>query len=514
MQDEITLTVVHWPGDAPLAEVVGSVRSVGAQQGVTWDLCVPSTALEACDGLPEGTVHALDVAEPTKAAVYAAGLERATGEWTVFLDQNVRLEPGALRAIVDAMLRPGPVDVVYGDEIREADGDRRRLRRPVWSPERALGELYTGRLLAVRTALGREVGAFGADSVGAEEHDLLLRAVAHGAQPAHVAVPLCLAPPPVDAPEAPGTRGERARTAAQRVVQQHLDRHRPGTRAVPSRSPAALTLVRPELADALVSIVIPTRGGRALVWGEDRVLVVETVRSVVRHGGLARFEVVVVHDDVTPEPVLDELRALCGDRLVLVPFSGPFNFSAKCNAGYVASAGEIVLMLNDDVDVRSPGALARLVAPLDRPEVGMTGARLLYSDGTVQHGGHVYARGAMTHAFLGASPDDPAIPELHVDRETSGLTAACVALRREVFETVGGFSEALPVNFNDVDLSYKVRWLGLSLLWVATADLYHFESRTRVPVVHPWEASTVHARWHGEGDDPYLPEHRYPGPSS
>lgn len=496
-----SLSVVHWPGDRPADEVAASLRSVAGQRDVAWELLVPAgTPLP--DGVDAAAVRELDVTDRTRAATYAAALAVATGEHLVLLDAGVRLEPGALAALAAA----DDADVLYGDELRETAGGTHRVSRPVWSPVRALGEAYTGHLLAVRVAVARGAGLFATGTDGSEEHDALLRLVGLGATVGLVPHVLCVTPEPVAGrPEVPGPAGVAAREVAHRVVQGHLDEHRPGTRAVPAPVPGAFTLRWPQR-DVRVSVVVPTRGGSALVWGEHRVLVVETVRSVLRAGGLDDLEVVVVYDLVTPQAVLDELRALAGDRLVLVPFDGPFNFSAKCNAGYAASSGEVVVMLNDDVDVRSPGALARLVAPLDQPDVGMTGALLLYPDDTVQHGGHVYRYGALTHALLGAWSRDLRLRELFVDRESSGLTAACVAMRREVYEAVGGFSEALPVNFNDVDLSLKVRWLGLSLLWVATADLYHFESRTRVPVVHPWETETVRGRWHIDGDDLYLPE--------
>ena len=115
----------------------------------------------------------------------------------------------------------------------------------------------------------------------------------------------------------------------------------------------------------------------------------------------------------------------------------------------------------------------------------MTGARLLFGNGRIQHGGHVYENGCLRHAYTGSSPDDPGpFTALWVNRECSGLTAACVAVRRETYEEVGGMCEELPGNFNDVDFSYKVRRTGSRLLWLAAVELYHFESMTREQVVH------------------------------
>lgn len=258
--------------------------------------------------------------------------------------------------------------------------------------------------------------------------------------------------------------------------------------------------------DQLVSIIIPTRGGSGLVWGQRRCYVVEAVRSVVAKAGHERYELVVVYDPPTPPAVLQELRDIAGDRLVLVPYGEPFNFSAKCNEGFLAASGEVIVLLNDDVEVISDDFLGQLIAPLHEPGVGMTGAHLFYSDGTVQHAGLVYRQQHFGHAFLGASPDDPGdFGALLVSREASGLTAACVALLRSTYEEVGGFCEELPGSFNDVDFSFKIRAEGHRLIWLPQVRLYHFESRTRDKTVHAWEHHFILDRWETPDRDYYLP---------
>ncbi|HRK46717.1 MAG TPA: glycosyltransferase, partial [Nocardioides sp.] len=255
-----------------------------------------------------------------------------------------------------------------------------------------------------------------------------------------------------------------------------------------------------------VSVVIPTRGGEGLVWGERRTFVVDAVRSVLEKGGHRNLEIVVVHDDVTPWEVLDELLGLGAPDLQLVRYSKPFNFSEKCNLGVVSSYGDIVVLLNDDVEIVSDNFLVELCAPLSEEGVGMTGARLLFADTTVQHAGLTFDRKDLLHVFAGRLRDDPGpFGALLLNREVSGLTGACVALRRSVYDEIGGLCELLPVNFNDVDLSLKVRHQGYRLLWMATAEAFHFESQTRSPVVHNWERDVVLQRWVMPEQDPYLP---------
>jgi GT2 family glycosyltransferase len=297
--------------------------------------------------------------------------------------------------------------------------------------------------------------------------------------------------------------------AGLRAVQDQLDRLGiPGTASY-GRSPGHYRIERVADPDTSVSVIIPTRGTSGLVWGERRCFVVEAVASVLARTHLPRLELVVVYDLDTPVNVLEQLRHIAGDRLVLVPFAEPFNFSSKCNAGFVASSGDVVVLLNDDIQAITEGFLEQLVAPLAEPGVGMSGARLLFADGSLQHGGHVYEDGHFWHAFLGALPDDPGpFSALWVNRECSGLTAACVALRRETYEEVGGLCEELPGNFNDVDFSYKIRRTGRRLLWLANVELYHFESQTRERAVHEWEYDFVARRWGIPQNDPFVADYR------
>jgi glycosyltransferase involved in cell wall biosynthesis len=256
-----------------------------------------------------------------------------------------------------------------------------------------------------------------------------------------------------------------------------------------------------------VSIIIPTAGKSGFVWGEPRCFVVEAVRSAIELTEHENLEWVVVYDvDKTPRTVLDQLRDIVGAKLVLVRYEDTFNFSRKINLGVIASSGDRIVLLNDDVQALSGRWLEELVAPLDEADVGMTGAKLYFSDSTLQHAGHRYADRTYHHIYEKAPREDPGLwGVLSISHETSGVTAACSAMRREVFDEVGGLCEPLPANFNDVDLSYKVRHLGYRIVWVAHCELYHFESQTRERTFAPQEEKFTQARWGVPEHDPYSP---------
>ncbi len=140
--------------------------------------------------------------------------------------------------------------------------------------------------------------------------------------------------------------------------------------------------------------------------------------------------------------------------------------------------------------------------------MGLTGARLLYADGTLQHAGLAFYRAHFSHMFYHWLDDVPGpFNDLAINRECSGLTGACVALKRSTYDEVGGLTESLPINYNDVDFSFKIGYAGYSRVWIANARAYHFESQTRVAVVHDWEHKVIHRRWFTPEFDLYMPAH-------
>jgi len=250
-----------------------------------------------------------------------------------------------------------------------------------------------------------------------------------------------------------------------------------------------------------VSIVMPTAGVTRAVWGVTRPLVVDAVRSVLARTDHPQFELVVVVDPATPPAVRATLEAL---PVALVDSDGPFDFSARCNAGVAASHGEHVVLLNDDVLAEQPGWLSAMVGYFSERDVGVVGARLLHADGTLQHGGillNVHPR----HVFAGFSGDDPGpFDLLRVAREVSAVTAACLATPRALWDQLGGLSSEFAVAFNDIDYCLRAARLGRRTVWTPEATLYHFESQTRGPTAAPQEVERLEARWgHVLRDDPY-----------
>lgn len=412
------------------------------------------------------------------------------GDVVVLADPGTRLHEGAA-ALLAAALADG-ADLAYADEVRGGA----EFRKPVWSPERLRCQPYLG-VVALRRSLFDELGV--REDLGAAAlHDLQLRVAERDPAVVHVPELLSTVPEP-----------DRLADVHRRAVQEHLDRLGVAATVAVGDAPGTLRISRTLAPERRVSIVVPTNGADGVVWGRNRVLVLEALRTALATTRHRNLEVVVVYDTPTPESVLDGLRELLGERLVLVPYDKPFSHSEKCNLGVLHSTGDRIVLFNDDIEAITEGWLEELVAPLDEPGVGMTGARLFLENTRVQHAGHAYYGGDYHHVFYRAlREDDGPFQALRVNREVSGVTAAVAAMRREAYLEVGGFTEKLPTSYNDIDLCHKVRSRGYRILWLAGVELYHFGSKSRGRQPSEEEKRAMQPcveRWGTPTEDDYLP---------
>jgi glycosyltransferase involved in cell wall biosynthesis len=506
----------------PLDVLRDTIRSVREQTFADWewilvDDCSPDAGvLQTLHAAAEQDPRIRVVQRAQNGHIVAAsndGLAAAVGEFLVFVDHDDLLVKTALERMAEEIAAHPDADYLYSDEDKaEGSSEDGTLRffgdfpKPDWSPERLRGQMYASHLSVVRHSVLDRVGGFREGYEGSQDHDLILRVTEQARDVVHI--PEVLYHWRLIPGSAAGDSNAKpyARIAGMRAVQDSLDRLGILGTVVPVPTARdCYRIVRRLPAARRVSIVIPTRGDSGLIWGAERTFVVETVRSVLQTGAHDEVEFVVVADSSTPSDVTDRLQEMCGSSLVLVPYSKPFNFSEKMNLGVVHASGESIVSLNDDIQPISDHWLQQLLGPLEEPDVGMTGAKLFFSDGTIQHGGHKYDSEHFHHPYLGANGDNlGAYGELVINHEVSGVTAACAGFRRDVFFEVGGFSETLPINFNDVDLSYKIRRAGYRIVWVANCELYHFESRTRVRGIEPWELAAARARWGYPARDDYM----------
>lgn len=423
------------------------------------------------------------VPEPSGADQANALLARTRTPYLVFVRDGGELTAAGAAAIDEAIARSDSADLIYGDS-RSATG--LRFGAPAFSPFRLRSEDYLGPVVAVSVEAIRRRGGFVTAADGALILDLALRTSPDRV----VRVRDVLGwGPPIDARE-----GEPAALAAA-VVRRFLDEQGIAAEVRVTRFGRRHVTYR-DAPGAKISVIIPTRGGSGIIAGVERVFVVEAVRGLLERSTMPGLEIVVVADEATPQHVVRELEQVAGDRLVLVRWSEPFDFSAKMNRGAAVATGDHLLLLNDDVDLVDPASVERMLSILQQPGVGLVGALLYFEDGTIQHLGHLYQGGGAGHVGFGVTPGALAPMETLVPtREVSGVTAACALISSRLFGQVGGFSVRFPGNYNDVDLSLKVRDSGATILCTGDASFYHFESKTRDARVLPSEFEQLSARW-------------------
>ena len=425
-------------------------------------------------------------------AASADALSAATGEFVVLLDHDDVLTPDALATVSDHIDANPDVNVIYTDHaLLRPDG---RWFSPIYKPDFSLERLrnhnYITHLVVIRRSVLVDIGGFRVGTDGAQDHDVLLRL-------AEVVAPFDHIPQVLlhwrQSPSSVALDTSNKPHATDRqcdVVAGHLDRVGIAATVTPGRF-AGLVNIQRRLPPTppRVSVVIPTNGARGRVWGRERIFIHEAVRSLVEPEGLGYTVEIIAVIDAGTDPVVERgLRTIAGDTLRIVGYGEPFNFSDKINRGVEASTGDFVLLLNDDTEMIASNSIAEMLGLAQQDDVGLVGAKLLFEDGTLQHGGHVY-NDMISHALLGWPGDHPGPNRLlAVERECSGVTAAATLLRREVFDAVGGMNTDFAVNYNDVDFSLVVRESGYRNLWTPHASWFHFEQRSGR---HPIDADEV-----------------------
>ena len=478
---------VHETPAALLREAIASVR---AQLYPHWELCIADDASRAphiAEILAEAAARDSRirwVRRETNGHISAAtntALALASGEFVALMDHDDLLAEHALYAMAAEVVAHPDVALVYSDEDK-IDAQGRRYGpyfKPDFDPDLLLQQNVISHLGLYRRDLLTAIGGLREGFEGSQDHDLALRfSMACGAARIRH-VPFVL----YHWRQAGGPS-----SFSQAALDRCMEAGRRSIADVLVKAGVAARLEKPPLASThwrvvwplpmpapLVSIIVPTR---------DHAAVLATcVDGVLGRTDYPAIELIVV-DNGSEEPATFALfeRLARDPRVRILPAPGPFNYAALNNQAATVAKGEILVLLNNDIDVIDPGWLRELVSQALRPEVGAVGAKLLYADGTLQHGGVVLGMGGVAgHYLTGAEREDSGnFGSLALVREVSAVTAACLALRRVVFEAVGGLDAVnLPVAFNDVDFCIRIRAAGWRILWTPFAELYHLESASR-----------------------------------
>lgn len=407
-----------------------------------------------------------------------SALELATGSHVALLDHDDLLPEHALYLVALAIGENPDADVFYSDEDKINDDGMRTepYFKPDYGFDLLLGQNFVSHLGIYRLDAIRAVGGFRLGYEGSQDYDLVLRILARTKGPV-VHLPWVLYHWRLfpGAGTFSSTQIDKAAEAARKAIREHLAAKGVSATVEPWVH-AYHRVIRDELPHwPRVSAIVPTR---------DHVSVLRTcVTGLLERTDYPNIELIIANNDsIEPETLayFDKLRA--DPRVRILDCPGPFNFSAINNAAVRASTGEIVLLLNNDIEMVDRRWLKEMVKHAVRPEVGAVGAKLLYPDNTVQHGGVVLGlNGVAGHLHAGVPAESPGyFGWLKIARNSSAVTAACLALRRSVYDEVGGLDEVnLKVAFNDVDFCLRITEKGYLIVWTPEATLYHWESKSR-----------------------------------
>jgi glycosyltransferase involved in cell wall biosynthesis len=451
------------------------------------------------------------IAEATNSA-----FELVTGEYVALLDHDDLLRPHALAEVALALEQHPGAQLLYSDEDKiEEDGQRRfdPFFKPNWNPDLFLSQNYLNHLTVHRSANIRAIGGWRQDYNGSQDYDLNLRIV-NLIDPHHIVhIPKILYHWRLTSQSMAQDESSKnyAVINAVKALQTFLkDSEQKGS--VEQIAGTNWYRVKYDLPDPppLVSLVIPTRNGLTILKS--------CIGSIKARTSYPNYEILIVDNGSDDPQVLayfKELEAAGAARVL--PYPHPFNYSAINNFAVKEARGEIVGLINNDIEVISPEWLTEMVSLALRPGAGCVGAKLYYPNDTIQHAGVIIGLGGVaghSHKFFDRKARGY-FGRLKVTQNVTAVTAACLVVRKSVYEEVGGLDEVnLKVAFNDVDFCLKVAAAGHLNVWTPFAELYHHESISRGTEDDPVkqarfksEVMFMKSKWGGalSGDPHYSP---------
>lgn len=474
---------VYMPDLGHLKQMISSVQSQTYSQ---WELCI------ACGGIQSDEVRSylnglssqgrnikvkflkenLGIAGNTNKAI-----EMAAGEWIAFVDQDDLLRADALYEYARAV-HMNCADAVYCDEDK-LDDRTGIFFEPHFKPDFNLDLLlcnnYICHMLMVRASIVRMAGELNPELDGAQDHDFILRCCEHTVKFVHIPKILYSWRCHRDSTSMnPGSK-LYAYEAGKRAIEAYYRRQGIQAEVKPMELRGWYrTSFKPE-ETPLVSVIIPNKDHA----GDLR----RCVNSILTKTSYQNYEILIAENNSSESETFacyEELKKK-DSRIRVVVWDRPFNYSAINNFAAAQAQGAYLLLLNNDTEVITPDLFESMLGYCMRSDVGAVGARMFYGDDTVQHAGVlVGVSDGADHVFLHCSRSDPGyMGRAVVSQDLSAVTAACMMVKKSVYDRLGGMEEAFSVAYNDVDFCLKVREAGYLVVYDAFAELYHYESATR-----------------------------------
>lgn len=465
------------------------VDTVKAQTYPNWELCLSDgsgadspiagllKSLEASDERIKVVSHdkPLQISENTN-----AGIEIATGDYIAFADHDDELTPHALFECVKALNKDRKIRVLYSDEDKMSMDGHKFFQphfKPDYNPDLLCTVNYICHLFVVERNIIDKVGTLRSEFDGAQDYDFIFRCI-EAVDPSeiyHIPKILyhwrCHEDSTAENPESKMYAFE----AGKRAIEAHYERT--GIHAEVYKG-EFLGLYRTRFIrdhDPLISIIIPNK---------DHIDDLKRcMDSIDKKSTYRNYEYIIVENNSTDEKTFQYYKELeaSNPKAHVVYWDREFNYSAINNYGATFAKGEYLLLLNNDTEIINEDCLEELLGYCMRSDVGAVGARMYYEDDTIQHAGVVIGFGGIAgHCFvLQPRGTTGYCHRIICAQDYSAVTAACMLVKREAFDKVGGLTEELAVAFNDIDFCMKLRAADYLIVYNPYAELYHYESKSR-----------------------------------
>ena len=376
-------------------------------------------------------------------------------DYFIFLNNFSILHSDFLFNIVSKINQNFLGDVYYCDEDYAKNGKRvNPFFKPDWSPYLLRSFNYIGNSFVMRKQILDKLPNFVLDKNF--HYNLILHCAEISNKFVHISIPSCsiLKTDDIDQTE---------------VLSQHIQRL--GLNAEVERGKAIGTFrVRYLLEnEPKVSIIIPTKNNKSLLK--------RCIESIENNTNYKNFEIIIVDNNTDDDETLEYYNSIDYE---IIPYKNAFNFSKMNNLGVTKAQGDYILCLNDDTKVIEPNWLTEMVSMCKQDDVGIVGAMLLHSNGTIQHAGAVFLKsGSGFHVFENIIENEKGFFNLHnVIRNFSAVTGACLLIKKSNFEKVGGYDDSFDLFYGDADLCLKTLNIGLHVIYTPFARLLHEGSST------------------------------------
>ena len=406
-----------------------------------------------------------------------ACIDMAQGEYISLFDHDDLLHPAALFATMKAICEEG-ADFIYTDEntFHNTPADAYCPHfKPDFAPDTLRANNYICHFTSFKRSLIDIVGKFRPECDGSQDFDMVLRLTEKAEKIVHI--PQILYYWRAHAGSVADSVGAKPYVieAAKRAIGDHLERVGLKGEVLDSVVPS-MYRIRYELdGEPLVSIIIPNY--------EHKNELKVCLDSIYEKSTYKNFEVIIVENNSKSDEIFryyEEIQRKW-DNLKVVVWDSYFNYSAINNYGSQFANGDHLLLLNNDIEIISPDWIQEMLMYSQRSDVGAVGAKLYYPDNTIQHAG--LGIGLLTlagHLHRNFDRNHPGyMGRLIYAQDLSGVTAACVMIRRSVWDEINGLDENFEVAFNDVDMCMRIRKAGYLIVWTPFAELYHYESKSR-----------------------------------